>query len=521
MRRMNLVLMLLASATVLAVALLASGQGRTAGKIPLGTIFTYQGQLLENDILVEGMIELEFSLWDSPSDGNPVRDPITTLVDVQDGLFTVQLDFGKAAFNDEARWLEIAVEGTTLDQRQLITATPFGLYALNAGRLGGLDSLSFLRNLPDAVQSEHIARSAVDGSKIADNAVQRSHISANAVGSSAIQDGSITRSDLGASSVGSSAIQDNTITQDDLGTNSVGSSEIASGAVDTSELATNAVTSSKIQDGTITGADITTQLILNGGLNTGNAITIAFPGSTPYNHFGSGGSPVSGDIGNAGDLFVQNDLETGDDIYANGGVVRLGNTTSDAGFVGANGSNTQSNCKFTNLSGFPNNGFVSVQDSGGTSRVKIFVNSSGQGQIIKDISNFSVPNPNRPGTNILYACVEGPEAAAYIRGTAHLILGKAVVKFPEHFRAVASLEGMTVSLTPLSAVSKGLALVKKSLDDGLVIRELDSGEGTYDFDYLVMAVRRGYEDYEVIRPAVLEAAPAPEGAEVDDVELAP
>jgi hypothetical protein len=81
-----------------------------------------------------------------------------------------------------------------------------------------------------------------------------------------------------------------------------------------------------------------------------------------------------------------------------------------------------------------------------------------------------------------------------------LINGRAVITLPEHFTAVAVEATMTVQLTPRSADSLGLASVEKSLT-GIVVRELFNGTGTYEFDYIVMAVRRGHENYEPIRPA--------------------
>jgi len=123
-----------------------------------------------------------------------------------------------------------------------------------------------------------------------------------------------------------------------------------------------------------------------------------------------------------------------------------------------------------------------------------------QGSVVVDIKNFSMPNPNQPGTNIVYASIEGPEAAAYIRGTVHLISGTATIILPDHFIAVASESSVTVQLTPLSADSQGLAVVSKRLT-GIVIKELFKGTGTYDVDYLVTAVRKGYENYQVIEPA--------------------
>ena len=46
---------------------------------------------------------------------------------VSDGLFTVQLDFGAAAFNGDTRWLEITVNGTLLTPRQRVNATPYAV----------------------------------------------------------------------------------------------------------------------------------------------------------------------------------------------------------------------------------------------------------------------------------------------------------------------------------------------------------------------------------------------------------
>jgi hypothetical protein len=61
---------------------------------------------------------------------------------VPNGLLTVELAFGASAFNGEARWLEIGMrtsggsgDFTTLRPRQPVTATPYALHAVPAGRL--------------------------------------------------------------------------------------------------------------------------------------------------------------------------------------------------------------------------------------------------------------------------------------------------------------------------------------------------------------------------------------------------
>jgi len=59
-------------------------------------------------------------------------------------------------------------------------------------------------------------------------------------------------------------------------------------------------------------------------------------------------------------------------------------------------------------------------------------------------------------------------------------------------------ETMTVQVTPLSAESKGLAVIEKG-PDGFRIKELFGGVGNYKVDYFVQAVRKGYEDYQPVR----------------------
>jgi hypothetical protein len=172
---------------------------------------------------------------------------------------------------------------------------------------------------------------------------------------------------------------------------------------------------------------------------------------------------------------------------------------SDAGIMKTRGPNGNDNFIASTLNNYPNNGYASVQDSSGTTQAGMYVNSSGQGVIFGDTKSFRTTNPFDTDTEIWYASLEGPEAAAYIRGTTQLVDGKATITLPEHFLAVASEPGMTVQLTPLSADSLGLAVVEKSLR-GIVVQELHGGTGSYEFDFMVTAVRLGYEDFQVIRP---------------------
>ncbi len=156
-----------------------------------------------------------------------------------------------------------------------------------------------------------------------------------------------------------------------------------------------------------------------------------------------------------------------------------------------------------------NHGRIYIHDANGTSKAYMLINSAGDGVINADnicanvnvcanIKNFRMDHPTRPDKEIWYACIEGPEAAAYERGTAQLINGEATIQFSEHFELVLNHTTMTVTLTPLDANAKGLAVIEKTAT-GFKVKELNGGTGNYSFDWRAEGVRRGFEDYEVIR----------------------
>jgi hypothetical protein len=106
---------------------------------PVGSGFTYQGRLLNNGSPANGNYDFRFTLFDDPSAGSQVGNPVSqAAVPVAGGLFTTILNFGSASsiFNGEARYLHIEVKPaggpsyTTLSPRQPITPAPYALYAL-------------------------------------------------------------------------------------------------------------------------------------------------------------------------------------------------------------------------------------------------------------------------------------------------------------------------------------------------------------------------------------------------------
>ena len=122
------------------------------------------------------------------------------------------------------------------------------------------------------------------------------------------------------------------------------------------------------------------------------------------------------------------------------------------------------------------------------------------------VKNFVMDHPTDETKSIVYACIEGPEAAAYERGTIELVDGEAFIPFTEHFTIVINPETMTVSLTPLSADSKGLAVVEKTAN-GIRVKELHNGQGNYKVDWEAKAVRKGLEEYKPVRDRIRVASP--------------
>jgi len=132
---------------LIALALLASLPRAVAQAIDdANTAIAYQGQLsTPTGSGSNGRYDLVFRLFNASSGGSPVAGPITnTAIAVNtNGLFSTTMNFGSGPFTGKTtNWLEIAVRTNgvgafiTLSPRQVLTATPQSIYALNAGTAG-------------------------------------------------------------------------------------------------------------------------------------------------------------------------------------------------------------------------------------------------------------------------------------------------------------------------------------------------------------------------------------------------
>jgi hypothetical protein len=165
---------------------------------PVGTAFTYQGQLQKSGVPVTGSNDFRFSLFDSVTAGSQIGSTVSLPgVGVVNGIFTVSLDYGASAFAGQARWIEIAVKGsgdpsyTTLGPRQPLAATPYALYAAGGPGGGGGFALPYFGAVTSAAQ---------DGFDVQNNATTGSFFAIHGVSaSSAASSGAVLGEATGSS----------------------------------------------------------------------------------------------------------------------------------------------------------------------------------------------------------------------------------------------------------------------------------------------------------------------------------
>lgn len=111
---------------------------------PLTNEFTYQGRLKDAaGAPIAGPCDFRFSLYQSSTGNDPVGNVQTASnVTLDEGYFSVGLDFGVAVFTGEGRYIKVEVDCgagayTALSPRVKLTATPYALHAVSTGALHG------------------------------------------------------------------------------------------------------------------------------------------------------------------------------------------------------------------------------------------------------------------------------------------------------------------------------------------------------------------------------------------------
>ena len=359
-----------------------------------------------------------------------------------------------------------------------VTGTKIASQAVGAGNLAR-----------GAVDERAIANNAVTGAAVADNAIGSAELADSSVGESKLNDGAVSAAKLANNAVTTNKIAAAAITGPKIADNAVGSPQIAGGAVTTAKLADGAVVTTKIADATVNGAKLANDAVTSSKIAP-NGVT----NSDLVDNIDAG-SPSA-----AGNIDVYDGLSSFSVVRANPYNV-VGGGSTDGGRVRARFSGTGNTAAQLALWPPTGGGHVGVnQDAAGCCEAGLYYDPALGGVVYGDVKAFVQDHPTDPSLKIMYAAQEGPEASAYVRGTARLEGGMAVVELPAHFALVAKPEGITATVTPADATSLGLAVTDVQ-PEYLVVEELYGGTGTYAFHYRVEAVRYGYDDWKAVRPA--------------------
>ena len=98
---------------------------------------------------------------------------------------------------------------------------------------------------------------------------------------------------------------------------------------------------------------------------------------------------------------------------------------------------------------------------------------------------FDLKHPNIEGYRVRHVCVEGPEAAIYVRGKVSV---DGIIELPDYWQNFVDKETITVQLTPIGCYQE---LFVERIDYGKTVRVKNSAGGTINAYYQVWANRAG------------------------------
>ncbi|MEO8604736.1 MAG: hypothetical protein ABI629_19360 [bacterium] len=432
------------------------------GAAGIGTDFTYQGQLEQNGSLATGRCDFRFQLFDSigsgvpPTGGNQIGTTVTAEpVLVSDGLFTLRLDFGAAAFNTGSdRFLQVAVRcpsGSgayqTLTSRQPLTATPYALFA-SAVADGAVSSAKLA---PGAVTTSQLAPNAVTAAQIADGTVATNDLANGAVSTAKIGDGQVTAAKLVAPLRLTSAAANTTIGALDgtsTGSNGVGVSGTAGTGVNSagvrgSATAGTGVVGESSDGGGVMGVSSAPTGIGVVGIANGIGMPAGVSGEGSY--YGVTGSGIYGVSG-----YGQTGVEGRADESNGAGVGVSGSATQGIGVHGRSSGLGSSGDGVRGTADGPNGNGVHGISNNGTGAYGVFGESSSgyagyfsgkvtiTGNLSKGGGSFLIDHPLDPANKYLsHSFVESPDMKNIYDGIAVLDAdGRAEIELPDWFQAL-------------------------------------------------------------------------------------
>ena len=96
---------------------------------------------------------------------------------------------------------------------------------------------------------------------------------------------------------------------------------------------------------------------------------------------------------------------------------------------------------------------------------------------------FDIKHPNKKGHRLRHVCVEGPEAAVYVRGT---LKNSNIIELPEYWKGLIDPESISITLTPIGSYQE---LYIKNIDWGQKVTVMNSTSGSIHCFYSIWASR--------------------------------
>ena len=114
------------------------------------------------------------------------------------------------------------------------------------------------------------------------------------------------------------------------------------------------------------------------------------------------------------------------------------------------------------------------------------VESNDGSHVLSAKKDFDIPHPTKEGWRLTHACVEGPEAAVYIRGR---VTNRTEIELPLYWKGLVDIQSITVNLTPIGAHQD---VIVKRWDEKKIYLQAKGGM-PIDCFYYIMAERKDTE----------------------------
>lgn len=415
------------------------------------TIFTYQGYLTQAGQPATGSFAMEFAVFDAQSGGGQVGSTITiNAVQVTNGVFTVQLDFGGGVFSGPNRYLQVSVGGISLSPRTLIAAAA---YAIRSSSAGTADSAGTAVSVTGPLTgADPAARLIVTNTQAGISNPSPANLPPAAVKGSSTSPTGTTAGLLGISS----------------SQNGVGVVGIASGTGLAKEAeAIGVIGIATSPTGRTLG--ISGQAVSPDGIAVDAQVTA---GGNGYLFHGSNGSSAPFVVKSNGDVETQGKIDAFDRITARDGL-----TVQNGAIV--NGLTVTTNGLLIQLGGLAVTGQTTTQSIS----VNGNLNVTGSKNNVISLAD---------GTKALLYANESPDYWFEDFGTVSLKNGRAIINIDPTFAEATNTDVPYKVFLTANGNTRGLYVSKKT-KTSFEVRESSGGRSNISFDYRIVAKRRGYE----------------------------